>query len=288
MPPTTYLRERKRLAARLKDLRKAADVSGNALAKRLGWAQSKISRIENAKQLPTDDDIRAWAQAVGASSQTLGELLGVRREAAITYATHAGDYRALGGAAAKQLDVLALEASATRIGEFQPAMIPGLLQTAAYAEHVLRLPCGPTAWGADAADIAQAVANRMRRQQAVLYASGKRIEMVVLEAALHTRIAPPPVLEGQLDRLLAVLGLPALRLGVVPFTADVPIYPFSGFALFDDLAVLESVDGELRAAAPEQVAVYDRALKQLLDVAAKGDAAAAVIQRALTALREQP
>lgn len=281
-----YRHERSRLSGQLKRLRIAAGVSGNALAKRLGWAQSKVSRIENAKQLPTDTDVRAWAQALSASPETVGELLGMLRGAVVEYVTHHEHYRGLGSAANVQLDVQALEASATRIGEFQPAAIPGMLQTAEYASHLLRLPCGPAAWGADEADIDRTVALRMERQQA-LYSPAKRFELVVLEAALHTRVVPAPALAGQLDRLLAISGLPNLAFGVIPFTADVPVYPFTGFAIFDtDLVVIEGVVGEQRLSDPDQVTAYDKFLRQLLDAAAQGEQAVRVIQRALASLSD--
>jgi len=282
----TYLREWTRLAGQLKTLREAAGLSGNRLAKQLGWAQSKVSRIENAKQLPTEEDVRLWAQGVEASSSTVEELLGILHSAVVEYTTHQRHYRAVGGAANQQMDVLALEARVTRIGEFQPAMIPGLLQTAEYAAHVLRLPCGPSAWGADEAEIERMVATRMERQQQALYRPSKRVQMVVLEGALLTRIVPAAVLAGQLDRLLAILALPAVEFGVIPFTADVPVYPIGSFAIFDaDLVVTESLVGEQQISDPEQVASYDRFLAEFMGAAARREQAAQVVQRALAALR---
>jgi transcriptional regulator with XRE-family HTH domain len=287
LAPTTYLREWTRLAGQLKGLREAAGLSGNRLARLVGWAQSKVSRIETAKQLPTEEDIRLWAQATGAAPATVRELLGVRRDAIIEADTHQQHYRVAGSAASKQRDVLALEASSTRIGEFQPAMIPGLLQTAEYAEHLLRLPCGPGAWGADDAEIARMTATRMERQQQTLYRPGKHVQMVVLEGALLTRLVPPAVLAGQLDRLIAVTSLPAVEFGVIPFSADVPVYPIGSFAIFDTrLVVAESLIGELHISDPEQIASYDRFLALLLDVAARRDEAVQLIQRALTTLRD--
>jgi transcriptional regulator with XRE-family HTH domain len=282
----TYAREQSRLAGQLKRIREDTGLSGNAFAKKIGWQQSKVSRIENAKQLPTDEDVRQWTKAAGVPASKVKELLGVLHGAVVEYVTHQRHYHAVGGAANQQMDVLALEARVTRIGEFQPAMIPGLLQTAEYAAHVLGMPCGPAMWGADQAEIDRMVATRMERQQQALYRPGKRIEMVVLEAALRSRIVPPPVLAGQLDRLIAVSTLPTVEFGVIPFSVEVPVYPISGFAIFDtDLVVVESLVGEQQITDPQQIASYDGFLKQLLTAAAHREQLAEVIQQALAAIR---
>lgn len=52
------------LAKRLRQMRAAAGLSQSQFQASIGWpAHSKISRIENGKQAPTADEIRAWAEA---------------------------------------------------------------------------------------------------------------------------------------------------------------------------------------------------------------------------------
>jgi len=43
---------------RLRVLREEARLTGKDLAARLGWAQSKVSRLENGKQTATVEDVR--------------------------------------------------------------------------------------------------------------------------------------------------------------------------------------------------------------------------------------
>ena len=59
MTTLAYQRERGRLAEALKALRVGAGLSGARLAEMLGWQQSKVSKIETRKQLPSEDDIAA-------------------------------------------------------------------------------------------------------------------------------------------------------------------------------------------------------------------------------------
>ena len=81
MTTPAYQRERGRLAEALKALRVGAGLSGARLSEMLGWQQSKVSKIETRKQLPSEDDIAAWVGAAEGSPETAGELLAVLRGA---------------------------------------------------------------------------------------------------------------------------------------------------------------------------------------------------------------
>ena len=200
-------------------------MSGRRFAQRLGWQQTRVSKMENAQQFPTEADIRAWAAAADAPADALAALMGQLDRARVEYRTFRQQYRDAGGAAGRQADIAALEATVTRIGKFQPAMIPSQIQTIGYAREVLRLPSGPSAWGATEAEIDEMAAVRAQRQQEILYQPGKQIQLVMLEAALHTRLCSPATMAGQLDRLLALDALPSLELGIIPYGTLVPVFP---------------------------------------------------------------
>jgi hypothetical protein len=279
-----YQRERRRLAEALKTLRVGAGLSGARPSDRLGWQQSKVSKIETRKQLPGEDDIAAWVGATGGSTETAAELAGMLRGARVEYAEWKDAFRE-SGAGNVQADILELEAQATRIAEFQPSMISGLLQTADYAREFLHLPCGPVSFGADEDAIEQLVAKRMQRQQ-VLYEHGKQVQVIMLEGALRCRVVSVPTLAAQLDRLAGISGLSTLELGIIPFEAAVPVYPLSGFRLYDDLVIVESIVGEQQLAGADDVARHEKYLEMLREAAATGSAAAPIIRRALNSLRE--
>ncbi len=285
MATPAYQPERRRLAETLRSLRVGAGLSGERLSQLLGWGagQSKVSKIETIKQLPTDEDLAAWAAATRASRETLDELQGMLRRARVEYAGWKDAYRSV-GASGVQADILALEAGMTRIAEFQPAMISGLVQTADYARDFLHLPCGPLSYGESEDEIEQTVATRMRRQQ-VLYEPGKQVQVVMLEAALRTQTVSAPTLLGQLDRLVAVSGLSTVELGIIPFGVQVPVWPLSGFRLYDDLVIVESIVGEQNLSEPETVTRYEKYLEWLRDAASTGDNARRLITAAAAALR---
>lgn len=283
MTTAAYQRERRRLAGALKALRIGAGLSGARLSEALGWQQSKVSKIETRKQLPSEDDIAAWVGAAGGSAEIATELLTMLRGARVEYAAWKDAYRD-SGADRVQADILELEAQTTRIAEFQPSMISGLLQTSEYAREFLHLPCGPLSFGQDEEELERMVAKRMQRQQ-VLYQPGKQVHVIMLEGALRARVVSASTLAGQLDRLMAISGLASLELGIIPFEATVPIFPLSGFRLYDDLVIVESIVGEQQLAEPDDVARYEKYLELLREAASTGREAAAVIQRALEGLR---
>jgi transcriptional regulator with XRE-family HTH domain len=283
--PPAYQRERRRLAEALKALRAAAGFTGAQLAEQIGWQQSKISKIETLKQLPDEDDIRVWSSATGGSPAAVDRMLATLRSARAEYAAWKDAYR-VSGAGGVQEEILALEARSTRIAEFQPAFMPGLLQTADYAREVLHMPCGPLTFGSDDADIQRAVTVRMQRQQA-LYDTGKHVQIVMLEGALLSRVVSVPVLTAQLIRLIDLAGLPSLELGIIPFSAGVRVWPVSGFRLYDDLVIVESLVGEQQLSEPEDVSRYERYLELLRETASSGPGAVTIIRRALASISDQ-
>jgi transcriptional regulator with XRE-family HTH domain len=277
-----YQRERRRLAEALKQLRIGAGLSGARLAELLSWQQSKVSKIETRKQLPAEEDIAAWVGAAGGSSETANALLVMLRGARVEYAAWRDAYRE-SGADGVQADILDLEAQSTRIAEFQPAMVSGFLQTAEYARESLHLACGPLSYGRDEEEIDRTVAKRIQRQQ-VIYQPGKQVQVVMLEGALRSRVVSVPTLAGQLDRLMAVSGLSSLELGIIPFEAAVPIWPF-GFRLYDDLVIVEYLNGEPQFSDEDTVLRYEKYLELLREAASRGRDAVPIIQRSLEQLR---
>jgi len=279
-----YQRERRRLAEALKALRAGAGLSGARLAEVLGWQQSKVSKIETRKQLPADDDIAAWVTATGGTLETVADLLTMLRGARVEYVTWKDAFRGA-GADGVQADILAYEAQSARIAEFQPAMISGLVQTADYAREMLHLPCGPLSFGASEEELERMVDVRMQRQRVLYERDHHQVTVIMLQAALRSRVVSVPVLADQLTWLLSASGLSALELGIIPDEAALPVYPLSGFRLYDDLVIVESIERELELAESDHVTRYENYLKRLREAAVTGDEARRLITAAAADLR---
>jgi transcriptional regulator with XRE-family HTH domain len=258
---------------RLRRLREDADLSGKQLAERLGWAASKVSRLEGGKQTATAADVRAWAEALGVPDAASEELLDDLRSLRVEYASWRRQLR--DGMAPRQRVGRLLDEGATTLRAMQTALVPGLLQTADYARAVFRLLAalhGPR-------DIEAAVHERLRRQE-LLYQPDRDFRFLVTEAALRARLCPPGVHRAQLDRLLVLSGLESVQLAVLPWTADLPKATTHSFDLFGDrLVLVETLNAELAIREPDDIALYARLFELYWEAAAHGEQASALITR---------
>ncbi|MDQ2708669.1 MAG: helix-turn-helix transcriptional regulator [Actinomycetota bacterium] len=263
------------LGARLRAVREQAGLSGTELAEALGngWLQPKVSKIETGRQLPTAEDVTAWARATGVDAEP---LLTLRAKAAAEYVAYKDRIADAGGAVPRQHEIAALAASCTFLSEYQPALVPGRLQTPAYMRGMAEGDEFLAADGIPTDQIGHLIAARLRRQ-AIMYEPGRQIVHIVGEAALRTRIGGMSVatLRAQLTYLAEMSKLPGHTFGVVPFSVATPFTPLSGWSMYDrDLVVIETLDGSIQLTEPAVLARYSRWLDQLLAVALTGPDAA--------------
>ncbi|MEO3869316.1 helix-turn-helix transcriptional regulator [Nonomuraea sp. B12E4] len=279
---TSFQQARIDLGGHLRQLREAARLSGKELAERLRWQPSKVSRLENARQTATEDDVVVWAQAVRASPDTTDEL--IRQAVSLLERHDDWKQRHRSGLAAIQEDIRDLEARTKLFRVFEPGIIVGLLQTSEYARHVFR-KVKRLYSAADQIDAAVRV--RMQRQE-ILYDRTRTFRFVVTEAVLRTSLAPPEVMRGQLDRLLAVSTLPNVEFGVVPFGTELPSNPINGFWIYNDTMVaVPTMTKDLNLRDPDDVAFYVRAFDDYAKVAEFEETGRAIIISVLDEYRKQ-
>jgi transcriptional regulator with XRE-family HTH domain len=272
---STFQRAREALGLRLRELRRDARLTGRQLAELHGWDPSKISKIETGRQTPSEDNLEDWARACG-KPELAPELIAALRTLETHYVQYRRMYRT--GMTGGQRDFGELEAEAGAIRNFEHVFVSGLLQTPEYARY--RLAEGVQRHGAPD-DLDDAVAARMQRQQ-VLYRRDKKFHFVLTEAALRYRVCPPEVMAGQLDRLMTLSTMPALRFGVIPFDVEYPVGPLHGFWIFDDQVVaVENFTASLNITQPTEVAEYLKIFDQLAEIAHYGSRARAIVTRAL-------
>jgi hypothetical protein len=272
-------KKRARFGERLRQLRERAGfLTGTAFAAYLAWPQWRVSRLETGAQPATDSDLTAWLGAVNApepvAAELRGELLGLRLAAA------SWKRQLRTGNKPRQDHAASIETAAAHIRAFELMVVPGLVQTAEYAAHVFATNA---AFFDSPLDVDESVQVRMERQR-VLYDRSKTIELVMTEAALLYPVCPPEVMAAQLDRLLAVLGLPSVTLGIIPLGTRLPVVPTNAFWIIDGQVLVEVVDTELTRTEPDDVALYVKMADAMRSVAVTGDAA----RRILTRLTERP
>jgi transcriptional regulator with XRE-family HTH domain len=275
--------KRRRLATELRLLRDLSGVSGRDLAALIGISQSKVSRIEAGTAQPSTAEVTAWARAVGAADE-IERLLAVLEDVA---RSEIHTWQAiLEGRPQLQDEVQAKEAAARRTRTFQPALVPGLLQTPAYAQRVFTLAKSSV----PQISVAASVAARMDRQLA-LHEESKKFEFLVTEAALRWRPGPPRLLVAQLDRMALVSTLDNVSVGIIPFSVEAETVYTHGFTIFDEdddprPFVLVEVDHDwLAVTAADNVTLYQNRWSLLGKAALFGDEARAFLDRLSAEIR---
>jgi hypothetical protein len=167
---------------------------------------------------------------------------------------------------------------------FEPAVIPGLLQTPEYARarfaQAVMVHKVPN-------DINEAVQMRMRRQE-MLYHQDRRFHFVLTEAALRYRLCPSEIMLGQLDRLISLSSLRNVRLGVIAAETQYVVDPRHGFWLLDnDVVRVETYSAELNLRQPQEIDLYGSVFAKLAAVASYGIAARAIITRVIDHLTSE-
>jgi transcriptional regulator with XRE-family HTH domain len=264
------------LGARLRGFRKDAGfASGRAFARATSWQESKVSRIENGKQRPSEDDIRVWCETTGQGDQ-LGDLVAIVRHVDELWLEWRRQLQT--GVEKRQRQAIPVYAKTKVFRIWHPTLIWGTLQTADYAAEVFQQG---VSYYEIPNDTEAAVAKRLERQQ-YLY-QGERIFNVLLgEQALYTNFGGPEVMKGQLDRLLAVMRLPRLSLGIVPKSAPTLIWPGNAFSMFDSrLVLVETYSAEFSVSQPREIELYTKAFALLKQSAVYGTAVRDLISTAI-------
>jgi transcriptional regulator with XRE-family HTH domain len=264
----------------LRRLRGDAGVSLETAAAKMDWHPSKLSRIENAKAHIRVQSVAPLLNVYGVTDPgVVSALEGLARDASKT-----GWWQTYSGVVAPAyVDYISLESDAESIRTYAPLVVPGLLQTAAYARAVITA----NAITRTSVEVAALVEVRLARQ-AVLSRPDRPLKLwaIVEEAVLHRHLPDDPnVMDGQLQRLLEVSHLPGVTLQVVPLDA-VP-HP-GGAGAFDlvsfphpmpGVVEIESLHGSNYVEGTEDVTLYESVFNRVSAAALSEDDSLTLIHR---------
>lgn len=278
-PSSSVQRARQDLADRLRELRLEASLTARALSAAAGWHEAKTSRLEAAKQAPSEDDIRAWCQVCGAERDA-PDLIAASRAADSAYV----EWKRLNRSGMRHLqeNKRPLYEKTALFKVYVSTLVPGLVQTTGYARALLS---SITAFRETPNDVEDAVAARISRNR-ILGSPGKRFVMLIEEPVLRYGVGDAETMQAQLGHLMTVTALPNVRLGIIPLAAlDRAMWTLESFNVFDDATVhVETLTAQVTVTAPGEIVVYLRAFDQLSKLAVYDADARALITSALAAL----
>lgn len=270
------------IALSLRKWRLEAGLPQKDAAARLDRTTQHISNIE-AGQLPTAADLELLLGLYGKEDRIpfMRELLSAARKAKNWWS----------GAVPKWFDLfLGLEAGAAELASFDTVVVPGLLQTRAYAEALIK---GDPDLLPD--QIEKLVEVRMNRQQILQGDRGLHLHRVLDESVLHRVRGGADVMRDQLEHLLEMAAQPRIDIQILPFDAGAnPAQDGGTFTVIKfppemegdpGLVYLELLTGGQYFEKPEEIARYQQALDYLHALAASPKESRGIIERRLREVR---
>ncbi len=235
---------RRRLAAELRSIRESKGKNGEAVAAALKWSPSKISRYERARTGLRPREVERLLDYYGITGSRRALLMALAEDASQKgwweeYADSlSGDYQ----------QFIGLEYEATSMAIWHVDVVTGLLQTEAYARHIISSyskiePVPPGMIG-------RMVRVRMRRQQ-VLDREELQLSLVLDESVLKRRIGDELVMYEQLQRLAKEADRPNVTLQILPLGSQHTVFGESfvifGFGVESDATLQDVVSQDVVA-----------------------------------------
>ncbi len=213
------------LGKQLRELREAAKLTLREAGDHVQRDQAALSRWEQGLTPARVPDVLALLNLYGVDDPDVRDGL-ERLSRDIWQKGWWDDYA--GETSGKVIDHAWLESRAETLRSFDVLVIPGLLQTAEYAEAVIRA-ADPEA---DPAYVARWVRFRMIRQQVLTREEPMRFAAILDEALLCRVVGGAPVMRTQLQHLVHLGARPNIAIRVLPFSAGAHASPRGPFMIF--------------------------------------------------------
>lgn len=198
------------LGTQLRRLREAAGVSREAAGAHIRASHAKISRLELGRVGFKERDIVELLDLYGVTDA--GERAGLL--SLITQANVRGWWSQDSDLLPAWFEMyLRLEQEARVIRTYQLQVVPGLLQSPAYAREVIR--AGHRSESEH--EIDRRVQLRIDRQKMLAEPGAPRVWAVLDEAVLRRPFGPPAVMRAQIEHLLELSAMPNVAIQVLPF-----------------------------------------------------------------------
>jgi transcriptional regulator with XRE-family HTH domain len=258
----------RRLARALRRLRADADLTIEQVAEKVDLSASTLSRLETAQAVVRRGDIKELLDIYGvtdaAQHQKLMRLAIQSREQPWWH-----EYRDLPETAGADL-----EAQADVIRQYSVLLVPGLLQTQAYARAVMR-----AVRGSDSENFERHLRLRMDRQAVLTKQESPEYVVVLDEPVVRRVVGDRQVMREQLRRLTETAALPSVSLKLLPLSVGAHAAMDGEFTLYSyqkdpdvvyddpDVVYVEDIEGGRYIESSRVTRRYNQVFDRLLDMA---------------------
>jgi transcriptional regulator with XRE-family HTH domain len=204
----------RRLRTELRGTRETLKLTQKEVAKALDWSASKLLRIENGSVNISRSDLLALAGHYGITdADKLRDLVTM---AAVAKMPSWAEYRSV--LSPEFVTYLGFESSASIIRQYQPVLIPGLLQTEEYARETIRA-LAPKDDRSPSREDLRWQARHERQQRLLARKPRPRLHFILDEASVRRRVGPGDTMVRQLRHLIEVSEQDDVALQLLPFSA---------------------------------------------------------------------
>ncbi|MFF8932484.1 helix-turn-helix domain-containing protein [Streptomyces longwoodensis] len=268
---------RRKLRLALRRAREQAHLSQREAAEQVEWSQSKLIRVETGTVGVSVSDLRALLGLYGVDDPEQVEDLEQAARGSKGPSWWSSYHEVI---TPQYAQYLGYEGAAESLHTYHPIVVPGHLQTRAYAEALL----GPR--DLEENMFRRVVDLRMERQQRMFDDSDRPACVFVLdEAAVRRQVGGKEVLAEQLGFLLELGSRPKVSVRVLPFEAGAHYstlgsFVLLGFADDDDLLYLEHAAGSMTGGEDLRLlARYQECFRTITDMALDEPESADLISR---------
>jgi transcriptional regulator with XRE-family HTH domain len=274
----------RRLAMELQRRREATGMSREEVARQLEWSTSTLFRIETGRSRPQPGNVRTLLELYGVTGAERDGLIQLTREA-----RQPGWWHSFRDVLPNPYEVyIGLEAGAASIRNFEPVVVPGLLQTADYAREIFRN--GPREL--DLEDVERRVEVRVARQEVLSREDRPRLWAVIDEAVIHRVVGGVSVMRAQLRHLAEVAQQGKTTIQIVPYRAGAHAGTIGSFVILDyaeasdpDVVYVETLAGDIYLEEQPDVHRYTLAFDRLRAASLHPDDSVQMIERKARTLR---
>jgi transcriptional regulator with XRE-family HTH domain len=228
-------------AAEMIRLRNKAGLSQAALAKKINYSVSQITKVETCQRIPKPQLAQRLDEVLPSDGLFCRLQPLVERSSVLPW------FR----------DLYEVEGAATHIRTYESYLIPGLFQTEAYARAVVDAN-RPVLSDEDAA---AALAMKMTRQEILEQPDGPQLWAIIDESALLRQVGSPKVMNDQYRHLLGLRKHPRVVVQVIPNSAGLCCALGRAFSLLSfrhqgPMVYVETLHGATYIRNEEEVARY--------------------------------
>ncbi|MEU4559718.1 helix-turn-helix transcriptional regulator [Actinoplanes sp. NPDC023936] len=267
------------LGSRLRRLREACGLTQDEAAQHIRASASKISRMESGKVGTKEADLHQLLELYGISDATERlAFLGQQQRL-----NEPGWWKPYGNLAEWYRSYLAFESAAKYIQTYEVRLIPGILQTKAYAEAVIR------SGGAGEDEVRNLLDVRLQRQRMALERGTPQVWAVVEYSSLIDGLNDKQIMREQIEFLLKASEFPHVHIQIVMPGAGGLAFRMNSFSILrlesSEVGYLEYFDRALFITDIQDLEPARAAMSELVVIAKKAAESRKIMEKILQRYR---